>query len=247
MAILLFGAASYVVFLAAFLSAIGFVEGVVAPRTIDGGAQPASVWGALAIDAALLLLFALPHSGMARAGYKQRLTQIVPPAAERSVYVLVSSVLLLVLCWFWRPVPQPVWNVENAAGRALLRAIGAAGWLTVLLATFMIDHFELFGLKQVWQNWRGDPQSPPRFKTPGLYRFIRHPIMLGFLVAFWAAPSMSVGRLLFAVATTGYILIAIQLEERDLERLFGETYREYRRRVPMLLPLLRQRGRPVVR
>ena len=232
---LVYGVLAYLLFLGAFLYAIGWVNGVVVPTRIDG---PGAMGGsALVIDAALLGAFAIQHSVMARQGFKRWWTQIVPRPIERSTFVLVSSLLLIVMYWQWRPLPDPAWRVEAEAGRYALWALGGIGWLVVLVSTFLIDHFDLFGLRQVWLHYRGRPYQPPPFRTTGLYRFVRHPIMLGFIVAFWATPDMTQGHLLFAVATTGYILVALRFEERDLAGFHGARYAEYRRRVPLLVPL----------
>jgi len=232
---LAYGVVSYVLFLVAFLYAIGFVGDAVVPKSINSGT--AEAWTvALPIDTILLGLFAIQHSVMARPVFKRWWTKIIPPVAERSTYVLISSLLLLLLYWQWRPLPDSIWHVEAAPVRYLLWGLFAAGWLIVFFSTFMIDHFELFGLRQAVTYFRGRPDVPASFKTPGFYRVVRHPLMLGFIIAFWAAPDMTAGRLLFAFATTVYILIALQLEERDLLHYFGEPYEQYRRRVPMLLP-----------
>src|SRR5690606_31725318 len=222
--VLLYAAACYAVFLASFLYAIGFVAGFGVPKHIDNGpAAPLAV--ALAVDVALLLLFAVQHSGMARPGFKRWWTRLVPEPVERSTFVLASSLVLVLLFWQWRPLPQVVWHVEGDAARIVLHAISAAGWLLVLTSTFLINHFDLFGLRQAWFHARGrrvDPQQA--FVTRAFYRIVRHAIMLGFLLAFWAAPTMSLGHLLFALATTGYILVAVKfLEERDLVAQFGDT------------------------
>lgn len=236
-----YGVAAYALFLAAFFYAIGFVAAAGAPRHIDNGV-PAPWPLALAVDAALLLLFALQHSVMARPAFKRWWTRLVPVPLERSTFVLASSLALFLLYWQWRPLPAPVWEVQPAWARATLWALCAAGWLLVLASTFLINHFELFGLRQVWRHARGKRPAPEApFVVRACYRVVRHPIMLGFLVAFWATPSMSAGHLLFALATTGYILVAVKyLEERDLVAHFGEAYRDYQRRVPMLLPLPRR-------
>jgi methanethiol S-methyltransferase len=234
--ILAYGLTSYSIFLIAFLYAIAFVGNFLVPKTIDSG--PAAPLGhAIVIDALLLSLFAIQHSVMARQGFKTRLRKIVPAPAERSTYVLLSSLVLLFLCWYWRPIPGVVWSVENVAGSVIILALFWAGWTLVLVSTFAIDHFDLFGLRQVWMNFVGRPYVHPEFRTDGLYRYLRHPIMLGFIVAFWAAPTMTVGHLLFAAGGTGYILVGIALEERDLMRFYGEIYRAYRSRVRALLPI----------
>lgn len=236
----LYGVVAYLLFLGTFLYAIGFVAGAGVPKHIDSG--PAAPLGeALLVDLLLLGLFAVQHSGMARPGFKRWWTRFVPRPIERSTYVLLASLVLVLLFWQWRALPAPVWHVEAEAGRMLLWGLQGLGWLIVLASTFMISHFHLFGLKQVGDHARGKEPAAPRFQTPGLYRHLRHPIMLGFLIAFWAAPVMSVGHLLFAAATTGYILLALQLEERDLVAFFGDRYRAYREQVPMLLPRLRGR------
>jgi protein-S-isoprenylcysteine O-methyltransferase Ste14 len=232
---LLYGSVCYLIFLATFLGAVAFVEGV-GPKHIDSG-DAASFVTALAIDLALLGLFAVQHSVMARPAFKRWWTQFVPASIERSTYVLASSLALIVLIWQWRPLPQLLWHVDGDAARAALYGVSALGWLLLLLSTFAINHFDLFGLRQVWlfAQRRTAPEAP--FVTRAFYRIVRHPLMLGFLIAFWAAPTMSVGHLLFALMTTGYILIAVKfLEERDLVAQYGETYRDYQRRVPMLLP-----------
>jgi protein-S-isoprenylcysteine O-methyltransferase Ste14 len=232
---------AYVIFLATFLYAVGFVADVVVSPSIDRGGQETALPQAVLINALLLGLFAIQHSIMARRGFKKWWTKTVPWAVERSTFVLVSSLLLILLFWQWRPLPSMVWEVDNSAGRLVLQAAFWLGWVIVLWSTFLIDHFELFGLKQVFLHWRGQPLQPPAFKMTGLYRYIRHPIMLGFLIAFWATPTMTVGHLLFAAATTAWVLIAIQIEERDLVEFHGEQYRQYQQRVPMLIPIPRGR------
>jgi protein-S-isoprenylcysteine O-methyltransferase Ste14 len=235
---LVYGIASYVVFFLTFLYAIGFVGGMYVPKSIDvGNFAPLST--ALPIDLLLLGLFAVQHSLMARPFFKRVWTTIVPASVERSTYVLASSLVLILLFWQWRPMPALVWQITNPAGQAVLYVLFFAGWLLVLASTFAIDHFDLFGLRQVWLNFRGVPYIHPPFNTTGLYRYVCHPIMLGFVIAFWATPTMSVGHLLFALATTGYVLIALQLEEHDLSQLLGDAYREYRQRVPMIVPRFR--------
>jgi len=234
--VLLYGAIAYLIFLPTFLYAIAFVAGI-APKHIDAG-PAASLATALAIDLALLGLFAVQHSGMARPAFKRWWTRFVPVAVERSTYVLVSSLALILLLWQWQPLPQTVWQVDATPARVALHALSALGWVLVFTSTFLINHFDLFGLRQVWlyANNRSAPETP--FVVRALYRIVRHPLMLGFLIAFWATPGMSVGHLLFAVITTGYVLVAVKfLEERDLVAQFGETYRDYQRRVPMILPI----------
>jgi methanethiol S-methyltransferase len=239
-AIALYGATAYLLFLGSFLYAIGFVAGAPLPKTIDTGtAGPLSA--SLALDAVLLGLFAVQHSVMARPAFKRLWTRIVPHSVERSTYVICASSALILLFWQWRPIPFPVWKLTGATIALTLQVISGGGWLLVLLSTFALSHFELFGLKQVYVRLRGRTLPAPEFKAPLLYRVVRHPIYLGFLLAFWFTPVMTVGHLLFAVATTGYILIGIQLEERDLVTSFGDHYRRYRREVPMLVPSLRTR------
>lgn len=233
-----YGVLSYLVFLAAFLYSVGFVGNFIVPKAIDSG-QEGSIAAAVLVDTLLLLIFAVPHSVMARPAFKRWWTRSVPTPVERSTYVLVSSLALGLLCWQWRPVPAVVWQVTNPTGRSLVLAVFWVGWLMVLVATFLIDHFDLFGLRQVYLYASGRPYTPVGFKVLGLYRRVRHPIMLGFLLAFWAAPTMTAGHLLFAGATTVYILIALQLEERDLVSFHGELYQGYQRRTGMLLPIPR--------
>ena len=231
-----YGVLCYVVFLCSFLYAIGFVGDLIVPRTIDAGLG-APFTEAVIIDLLLLGAFAVQHSVMARPGFKAVWTRIVPRSIERSTYVLISSLLLALICWQWRPIPATVWDVSaSRLGAGLVTGIFWLGWLILLLATFMISHFDLFGLRQVYLRLRRLEYSPPRFTQRALYKLVRHPIMLGFLIAFWAAPRMSLGHCLFSLATTGYILVGIALEERDLVRALGEPYRAYRADVPMLLP-----------
>ncbi len=237
-----YGLISYLIFFFTFLYAIAFVGNLLVPRTIDSGLESAT-GVALLIDAALLSIFALQHSIMARPAFKHAWTRIVPQAAERSTYVLLSSLCLILLYWQWRPVTPAVWEVQSSVGSALLQLLFWIGWLLVLIGTFMIDHFELFGMRQVFFFARGKEYEAIGFKEPLLYKYCRHPIMLGFLVAFWATPHMTVGHLVFAIATSGYILLAIQFEEHDLIVAHGEKYKEYRGRTSMLLPMMR-RGRP---
>jgi len=245
-----YGVVCYVIFLGSFLYAIGFVGNVFVPKTIDSGlsAAPAE---ALLIDLLLLGAFAIQHSVMARPGFKAVWTKIVPHSIERSTYVLFSSLLLALICWQWRPMPSTVWDATASPLLAdLLIGLFWFGWLILLLATFMINHFDLFGLRQVYLRMRNVEYSPPRFTQRALYRIVRHPIMLGFLIAFWATPRMSLGHLVFAAATTGYILVGIALEERDLARAHPEQYQAYRSQVPMLIPgggFKRQRTRAITR
>lgn len=234
---LVYGSFCYMVFLGAFTYAIGFVSGLGVPKHIDSGAS-GDFGTALVIDLALLALFAVQHSGMARPGFKRWWTRIVPEPVERSTYVLVSSLVLIVLFWLWRPLPLLLWDIEPQAARVALYGVAAFGWLLVLTSTFIINHFELFGLRQVWRYGRRRSTGQQPFVVRAFYRIVRHPIMLGFLIAFWATPTMSLGHLLFALMTTGYILVAVKfLEERDLVAHFGDAYRDYQRRVPMMLPL----------
>jgi protein-S-isoprenylcysteine O-methyltransferase Ste14 len=233
---LAYGVASYLVFLAAFLYAVGFVGNLLVPKSVDSGRGGPAGTAAL-IDCLLLALFAVPHSVMARPAFKRWWTKFVPPPIERSTYVLISSISLIVLFWQWRPISAVFWRVDHPIGRWILHGVFWLGWGIVLLSTFQIDHFDLFGLRQVYLFASGRPYRSVEFRTPGLYRYVRHPLMTGFLIAFWAAPTMTAGHLLFAVATTAYILIALQFEERDLERLHGDQYRAYRRMAGMLVPL----------
>jgi len=236
---LLYGVISYAIFFATFLYAIGFVGNLWVPRAMDSEPQtPVSL--ALAINIALLGVFALQHSVMARPAFKRWWTRIVPEVAERSTYTLLSSLALILLFWQWRPIGGVIWTVENEIGQALLWAGFAFGWLLVLVTTFLINHFDLFGLRQVWLYFRGRPYTPVTFKTPILYRIVRHPLYVGWFFAFWCTPTMTATHLLFSIMTTAYILIAIQLEERDLIAAHPE-YLDYRRRVPMLLPFGKRR------
>lgn len=234
-AAVVYGGLVYLVFLVTFPYAIAFIGNLPVPKTVDSG-DPGPIGLALVIDTLLLGLFAIQHSVMARPAFKRWWTRLVPEPVERTTYVLLTSLVLLLLYWQWRPIPASVWSVTNPAGALLLQAMFWVGWGIVLLSTFLINHFELFGLRQVYARLRGKMLPPPVFRTPLLYRQVRHPLYLGFVVAFWAAPTMTVGHLLFAVATTGYILIAIRLEERDLIALFGDQYRRYRQQVSMLIP-----------
>jgi protein-S-isoprenylcysteine O-methyltransferase Ste14 len=235
----LFGLLAYAVFLGTFLYAVGFVSGVAVPKTIDSG-PVAPVAQALIINILLMSLFAVQHSVMARKPFKRWWTRFVPVTIERSTYVLLASLVLILLFWLWHPMPQIVWEITNPRIATAVIGVSFAGWLLVLVSTFLINHFELFGLHQVAINLAGRTVPEPRFKTPALYKLVRHPIYLGFIIAFWAAPVMTVGHLLFAAVTTAYIFVGIFLEERDLIHLFGEEYKRYRAQVGMLIPFRRK-------
>lgn len=230
-----FAILSYACFLAVFLYLIGFVGNLLVPRSIDV-APPSPLGRAVIIDLALVALFGLQHSIMARPSFKRAMSGVIHPSVERAVYVLASVVVLVVLFAFWQPIPRVVWSVAPGWPTGLLWALFAAGWLVVFVTTWLINHFELFGLQQVWLDLKGRESPPPRFREPLFYRHVRHPLYLGFLLAFWSAPTMTAGHALFAAAMTIYILIAIRYEERDLTAQLGDSYAEYRKRVGMLIP-----------
>ena len=239
-AVFVYGVVCYAVFFGTFLYAIGFVGNVAVPKSLDSE-RVVPLAEALLVNLGLLGLFAVQHSVMARPAFKRVWKRVIGESVERSTYVLASSLALLVLFWQWRSIGGVVWEVEDPVGRFVLYAVFAAGWLIVLTSTFLINHFDLFGLRQVWLHLRGKPYAPIPFRTPGPYRWVRHPLYVGWLLAFWATPTMTVAHLVFAIATTGYILTAIQLEERDLVDAFGDEYRRYRDDVPMLVPRARPR------
>lgn len=237
---LVYGVVAYVTFLIALLYAIGFVASMVVPKAINDGVETPATTAAL-INIALLALFAIQHTIMARPAFKRWWTRYVPPPIERSTYVLLTNLILMLMFWQWRPMTGTIWHVEAEWGRWLLYGVSFAGWALMIYATFVIDHFDLFGLRQVWLYYTGRPYTPPQFQERTVYRVVRHPLMLGFLVAFWATPDMTAGHLLFAAVTTGYILVGTSIEERDLLRFHGEDYKQYRRRTSMLLPIPKPR------
>ena len=236
MLVFLFGALAYAIFFATFLYQIGFVSGMVVPKAMNDGPL-VSLVPAVAINVLLLGLFAIQHTVMARLVFKRWWTKVVPAPIERSVFVLLASLLLLLMNWKWSPLPEQVWQVQGSAGRAALYAVSFAGWGLVLYATFLINHFDLFGLRQVWLHFTGRKYTEVEFKETVLYSCVRHPIMLGFIIAFWATPDMTQGHLLFAAVTTAYILVGIQIEERTLLALHGEKYEQYQQRVSMIIPM----------
>jgi protein-S-isoprenylcysteine O-methyltransferase Ste14 len=236
-----YGLVAYLAFLGTILYAIGFVAGLPVPKTIDDGPL-VPLAEAVVVDLLLMGLFAVQHGVMARKSFKRWWTRFVPPAVERSTYVLLASLVLILLFWRWRPIPTVIWQVDDLPAGVAMIGLSLVGWVIVFASTFMINHFELFGLHQVVNNLLGRETPTARFRTPMLYGLVRHPIYLGFIIAFWATPTMTAGHLLFAAVTTAYIFVGIALEERDLVEQFGEDYRRYRRRVAMLVPLLGGRG-----
>jgi methanethiol S-methyltransferase len=237
--VFLYGVLCYVIFFVTFLYAIGFVGNLYVPRSMDG-VVTGSLTASLIVDLALLSAFAIQHSVMARRGFKRWLTRVIPEPAERSTYVLASSLALIALFAYWRPLGGTVWSVHQPVAVMVLYGLCAFGWLLVLVSTFLINHFDLFGLRQVWLYLIGAPYRPLTFRTPGPYRLVRHPLYVGWFFAFWSTPTMTVTHLVFALATAGYILVAIQFEERDLVAQLGSDYRDYRKRVPMLIPTFRK-------
>lgn len=234
----LYSLIAYVVFLVSFLYAIGFVGNFIVPKSIDSGVE-GSILMSILINAALLGVFAIQHSVMARQGFKKWWTKFIPQTVERATYVLLASLLLLLMFWQWRPMTGIIWDVQNGTAVLALQILFWSGWALVLLSTFVIDHFDLFGLRQTYIDLKKVEYTPPKFRVTFLYKIIRHPIMLGFIIAFWAASSMTLGHLIFSAATTGYIIIGIMFEEKDLESVHGDTYKEYKQRVRMLIPLPR--------
>ncbi len=234
---LFYGTISYIIFFITFLYSIGFVGNLIVPKSIDSGSENTTIIFSIIINVILLSIFALQHSIMARPVFKRWWTRFIPAAIERSTYVLLSSLALALLFWFWQPITGVIWSIENPVGKQILNILFWIGWLIVLLSTFMINHFDLFGLRQVYLEFKGKEYTSIGFKTPWLYQYIRHPIMMGFIIAFWATPHMTTGHLLFSVVTTSYILVALQFEEHDLTQYFGEEYKNYKKRVSMIFPM----------
>lgn len=231
-----YGSAAYAIFLATFLYAVAFIGDMAVPKTIDSG-PAAPFWEALLVNTALLGLFAVQHSGMARRGFKKVLTKLVPWEMERATYVLATCAVLILMYWQWRPMPELVWSVQDPAGRTALETLFFAGWGIMLVSTFMIHHFDLFGMRQAYMAAKGEPYRHLGFRVPGFYKYVRHPIQVGFLIAFWSTPDMTMGHLLFSLATTGYIFIAVKFfEEPDLVREFGDRYRNYMQQVGGFIP-----------
>ncbi len=237
---LFYGFICYLAFFGTILYAIGFVGNLIVPKTIDSNPQ-VSLQTAILVNASLLLLFALQHSIMARPAFKRWWTRIVPHHLERSTYVLLASLCLMLMMWQWQPIGGIVWSIENETVKKLVLFTYLFGWVIVFASTFLINHFDLFGLRQVWLYFLGKPYTQLPFRVPLFYRFVRHPLYLGFLIAFWSAPVMTVAHLLFAVLTMGYILTAIQLEERDLLNVYGEKYRNYKKLAPMIIPFSKRK------
>jgi methanethiol S-methyltransferase len=237
---LLYGVIAYVIFFATFCYAVGFVTGLVVPKHIDS-IPDSALSNAFLVNAALLSLFAVQHSVMARPAFKQWWTKFVPKPVERSTYVLLASLCLILLFWFWQPMGGVIWQVESPDAQIVLQSIALMGFGIVLVSTFLINHFDLFGLRQVWLNFSGKEYTHLPFRTPFFYKYVRHPLYLGFMIAFWSTPSMTAAHLFFAIMTTGYMLTAIQFEENDLVKHFGETYKQYRASAPMLIPFTKFR------
>jgi protein-S-isoprenylcysteine O-methyltransferase Ste14 len=237
--VLAYAILAYLSFFAAILYAIAFEANTFVPKGIDDGLQPTSWATAVGINVALLLLFAVQHTIMARGGFKRWLVRFVPHPVERSTFVLASSLLLLLIFWQWRPMDGTIWTVINPFWKGVLVAVSLAGWAMVFYSSFLIDHFELFGLRQSWLYFRGRPYTPPHFVKRSFYNYVRHPLMLGFLIAFWVTPVMTLGHLLFSLVITAYVVFGVTVEERDLLRAHGEAYEQYRRSTPMLIPFLR--------
>ncbi len=241
---LLYGVSAYLFSFAAFLYLIGFLGNLYVHKTVDSVPSGPLAFS-IVIDVLLLAAFALQHSVMARQGFKRRWAQLVPPAVERSTYIVATSLALILIFWQWRPIPRVLWDVRGSGPGAVLNVLFWAGWATVLTSTFLTGHLTMFGVRQVWDNFCGQKLDPSPFRTPGLYRVVRHPLYLGFVVAFWAAPVMTAGHLLISVGFTSYVLMGIYFEERDLVAHYGQLYRNYSARVPMLVPFLKRQAEPM--